>query len=105
MNGASRSQKTTSIRSRFSLLIQLLGVAVGLGLTGFLITRIHIIALEHALSEIGYGIVFLVLLHLVSLTKNDEHPFTFRPLDSGSGRCGRLCTYGFFDYSYPYHRA
>lgn len=72
MNGASRSQKTTSIRSRFGLLIQVLGVAGGFALTGFLITRIHITALEYALSEIGYGIVFLVLLHLVSILLDSQ---------------------------------
>ncbi|MCL5799505.1 MAG: lysylphosphatidylglycerol synthase domain-containing protein [Gammaproteobacteria bacterium] len=72
MNGASRSPITRSIRSRFGLLIQMLGVAGGLALTGFLITHVHIVALEHALSEIGYGIVFLVLLHLVSILLDSQ---------------------------------
>jgi uncharacterized membrane protein YbhN (UPF0104 family) len=51
---------------------RLLGILVGLSLTVFLLARVHLEIVGKAMAEVGYGIVALVALHLLSITADAQ---------------------------------
>jgi len=51
---------------------RLLGILAGLGLTVFLLARVHLEIVGETMAEVGYGIVILVALHLLSIVTDAQ---------------------------------